>query len=168
MTLNFVVNWFSSCTFLYGWLCISFEWVFVMYKFVWKTLHYLVYGMSSCIFLYEWLCMSFWINFLMYICLYVWLSMIFLRSFLHAHFCKNAYHFMMEGFSSWTFLYEWLPFLFDWFSSCTFLYECLPFPFEWIIVMHISVRMTFISFWMDCRHSHFCRNDYHFFLNGLS
>ena len=54
------------------------------------------------------------------------------------------------------------------FSSCTFLYEWLPFLFEWVFVMHISVRMTTISFWMDFRHAHFCKNDYHFFLNGFS
>ena len=52
--------------------------------------------------------------------------------------------------------------------SCTFLYEWLLFLFEWSFVMHISVRMTTISFWMDFRHTRFCANDYHFFLNGFS
>ena len=52
-------------------------------------------------------------------------------------------------------------------SSCTFV-EWLPFLFEWIFIIHISVRMTTISFWMDFRHAHFCTNDYHLFLNGLS
>ena len=64
------------------------------------------------------------------------------------HFCTNDYHFFLTGLSSFAFLYEWLPFL-----------------FEWIVVIYISVRMTTISFWMDCRHLHFCTKDYHFFLN---
>ena len=53
-------------------------------------------------------------------------------------------------------------------SSFKFLYEWLPFLFEWIVVMHISVRMTTISFWLDFRHAHFCTNDYHFVLYGFS
>ena len=75
----------------------------------------------------------------------------FWMGFRHAHFCTNDYHFLFNGLSSFTFLYEWLPFL-----------------FEWIFVMHISLRITTIYFWMECRHSHFCTNDYDFFLNGLS
>ena len=105
--------------------------------------------------------------------------------------------------SSCTFMSEWLPFLFEWIfvmhisvrmttiyfwmdcrhyifvrmttisfltglSSCIFLYEWLPSLFEWIIVMHIPVRMTTISFWMDFRHAHFCTNYYHFVIYGFS
>ena len=95
-------------------------------------------------------------------------------------------HFFVNGFSSCTCLYKWLsislwiciyhvlvctndyPFPLNRFSSCTFLYEWLPIIFEWIFVMHVSVRMTTISFWMDCRHARFCAHDYHLFLNGLS
>ena len=55
----------------------------------------------------------------------------------HTHFCTNDCHFFLNGLSSCTFLYEWLPFL-----------------FEWIFVMHVSVQMTTISFWMDFRHAH--------------
>ena len=76
--------------------------------------------------------------------LYEWLSISFCMGFRHAHFCTNDY-----------------PFLLNEFSSCTFLYEWLPFLFEWVFVMHISVRMTTISFWMGFRHTHFCTNDYH-------
>ena len=54
----------------------------------------------------------------------------------HEHLCTNDYHFFL-----------------NWLSSCTFLYEWLPFLFEWIVVMHISVRMTTISFWIDFRHA---------------
>ena len=69
----------------------------------------------------------------------------------HSHFCTDDYHFFLNGFSSCTILYDWLPFI-----------------FEWIVVMHISVRMTTISFWMDFRYAHFCTNCYHFVLYGFS
>ena len=114
MTIHFLVNGFSSCTFLYEWLSISFEWVFVMHISVQITT------------------ISFWMD------------------FRHSHLCTNDYHFFLNGLSSCTFLYKWLPFI-----------------FEWIVVMHISVRMTTISFWMDCRHAHFCMNDYHFVVYGF-
>ena len=147
---HFFLNGFSSSTFLYEWLPFLYEWVFVMHISVRMTT------------------ISFWMG------------------FRHAHFCTNDYHFFLNGLSSFTFLYEWLPFLFgmdcrhlhsctndyhfflNGFSSFTFLYELLPFLFEWIVVMHVSVRMTTISFWMGFRHADFCTNDYHFFLNGFS
>ena len=66
------------------------------------------------------------------------------------HFCTDDYILILRGF-----------------SSCTFLYGWLPSHFEWIFVIYISVRMTTISFWMDCRHVHFCTNDYHFFLERI-
>ena len=68
----------------------------------------------------------------------------------HVHFCTDDYILILNGF-----------------SSCIFLYGWLPSHFERIVVMYISLRMTTISFWKDCRHLHFCTNDYHFFLNGL-
>ena len=114
MTIPLLLYGFSSCTCLYEWLSISFEWVFVMYIFVRMTT------------------ISFWMD-----CR-------------HAHFCTNDYHFFLNGMSLFTYLYEWLPFL-----------------FEWIVVIYISVRMTNISFWMDCRHAHFCTNDYHFVVYGF-
>ena len=126
------------------------------------------YGFSSCTCFYEWLSISLWMG------------------FCHAHFCTNYYPFLLNGFSSCTFLYQWLsisfymgfchahfctndcPFILNGLSSWTFMYEWLPFLFELIVAMQISVRMTTISFWMDCRRAHFCTNDYHLFLNGLS
>ena len=75
----------------------------------------------------------------------------FWMDFRHVHFCTYDYHFFLSGLSSFTFLYGWLLS-----------------HLEWIVVMHISVRMTTISFRMDCRHARFCANDYHFFSNGLS
>ena len=82
----------------------------------------------------------------------VWMTTIsFSKDSRHAHFCTNDCHFFLNGL-----------------SSCTLLYEWLPSHFEWIVFMHISVRMTIISFWMDFRHARFCANDYHFFLNGFS
>ena len=170
---------FSSCTCLYEWLSISFEWVFVTYMFVRMTIHFLVYGSSSCTFLYEGLSISFQRAFVMYMyvrmtihffwmgfrhldvrtndytfpCVWVFVMHISVRmtihffwmGFLNLHVCTNDYHFFLNGLSSFTFLYEWLPSL-----------------FEWIIVMHIPVRMTTISFWMDFRHAHFCTKDYQF------
>ena len=111
----FLFNGFSSCTCLYEWLSISFEWIVVMHIYIRMTT--ISFWMDSC----------------------------------HVHYCMNDYHLFLKGFSSFTFLYKWLPFL-----------------FEWIVVMHISVRMTTISFWMDSRHIHFCTNDYHFVLYGFS
>ena len=75
----------------------------------------------------------------------------FWKDFRHLYFCKNDYHLFLNGLSSFTFLYELLPFL-----------------FESIVVNYISVQMTTISFWMDCRELHFCMNDYHFFLKRFS
>ena len=87
----------------------------------------------------------------------------------------------MNGFSSCTFLYEWLSLFFEYgFSSYTFLFEWLSvffciwmyvmhisvrmtsiFFWIWIYVMHIYVRMTSILFWVFC-HVHLCTNDYLF------
>ena len=86
----------------------------------------------------------------------------FWMGFRHAHFCKNdcsflcirvfvmhisvrmTINFIVYGFSSWIFLYEWLSILcVNGFSSSTFLYEWLS-----------------ISLWMDFRHSNFCTNDF--------
>ena len=126
------------------------------------------YGFLSCTSLYEWLSIS--------LCM----------GFRHAYFCTNDYPFLLNRFSSCLFLYEWLSisfwmgfrhahfctndyhFFFNGFSSCTFLYEWLRFLFQLILVMHISVRMTTISFWMGFRHAHFCPNDYHLILNWFS
>ena len=74
----------------------------------------------------------------------------FWMDFRHVHFCTNDYHFFLSGLPSFTFLYGWLRS-----------------HFGWIVVAHISVRMTTISFRMDCRHLHFCTDDYHLILNGL-
>ena len=136
---------FLSCTFLYEWLSI-FLWFFVMHIFVRMTIHFLVYGFLSCTFLYEWLSISFEWFFVMHISVRM-TAISFWMGFCYAHFCTNDYHLFLNGFSSCTFLYEWLPFL-----------------FEWVFLMHISVRMTIIYFWMVFRHTHFCMNDYHFFV----
>ena len=156
------MNRILSFTFLYGWLYSHFEWIFVMYISVRMTT------------------ISFWMD------------------FRHVHFCTDDYLLILNGFSSYTFLYGWLPSHFEWIFviyisvrmttisywmdfrhlhfctddyhlilngllSCTFLYEWLPFLFEKIVVMHVSVRMTTISFRMDFRHACFYTNDYHFF-----
>ena len=104
----------------------------------------------------------------------------------HLHLCMNDYHFFLKGLSSFTFLY-WMTTITFWvdcchahfctddyhiflngFSSFTSPYEWLPFLFERIVVIHISVRITTISFWVDCCHTHFCTDDYHLFLNWFS
>ena len=154
---------FLSCTCLHEWLSI-FLWVFVMYMFVRMTIHIIMsfchvhvctndypysYGFSSCTCLYEWL--PFLIKWIVVIYISVQMTTIsFSMDCRHLHFCKNDYHFFLNGLASFTFLYEWLPFL-----------------FEWIVVIYISVRMTTIYFWMDCRHLHFCLNDYHFVVYGF-
>ena len=128
----FLLNGFSSCT------CCTND-LFIIFN-----------GMSSFTFLYGWLYSHFEGIFVMYISVRM-TTFSFWMDFRHIHFCTNDYLLILNGFSSYTFLYEWLPFL-----------------FEWVFVMYISVRMTTISFWMDCFHVHFCTNDYHFFLKGLS
>ena len=143
-----------------------------------------LYGFSSCTCLYEWVSIFLWV-FVLYMFVRMTIYII-LMGFRHVHVCTNDYPFPLNGFSSFTCLYEWLsnslcigfhdahfstndyPILLNGFSSCTCLYEWLSNSFEWVFVMNISVRMTTISFWMDCRHLHFCTNDNHFFLNGLS
>ena len=93
-------------------------WVFVMYISVRLSIHILI-GFVMYIFV-RMTTFSFWVD------------------FRHVHFCTDDYLLILNGFTSCTFLYEWLPFL-----------------FEWIVVIYISVRMTTISFWMDCCHFHF-------------
>ena len=164
--------------------------------------HFFLKGLSSFIFLYEWLPFLFKMIVVMHISVRT-TTISFWFDSRHLHLCMNDYHFFLNGLSSFTFLYEWLPFLFDWIvvmhisvwmttisfwmdsrhlhlcmneylffliglSSFTFLYEWLPFLFDWIVVMHFSVLMTTISFWMDFRHAHFCTNDFHFVLYGFS
>ena len=94
MTIDFIVNGFSSCTFLYEWQSIFisvfamhisvrmtfniiFEDVFVMHICVRMTIHFLVHGFSSFKFLYEWLSIFFWV----------------LR---HVHLCTNDYLFQIS------------------------------------------------------------------------
>ena len=90
------------------------------------TIHFFLNGVLSCTFIYEWLPFLFLMGFShAHFCtndyhFFFWIG------FRHAHFCTNNYHFFLNGFSSCTFLYEWLPFL------------CIR-----VFVMHISVRMTF-------------------------
>ena len=116
----FLLKWFSSCTFLYKWLSISFEWVFVMYMFVRMTIHFFWMGfrhVHGCTndypFLFEWVfvmhisvrmtIISCW----MY-CRHLHFCMndyhFFLMDCRHLHFCTNDYHFFVNGLSSFTFL----------------------------------------------------------------
>ena len=136
-------------------------WVFVMHIFVRMTIHILIgfCRVHVCTNYYPFPCV--WV-FVMHISVRM-TTISFCMGFRYAHLCKNDYHLFLNGFSSCTFLYKWLPFLFEWvfvmhisvrrntifflngFSSCTFLFEWLPFLFEWVFVMYISVRMTTIS-----------------------
>ena len=100
--------------------------------------------------MYGWLHSHFEWIFVMYISVRM-TTISFWMNFRHIHFCTNDCHFFLSGLLSCTFLYEWLP---------TF--------FEWILVIYISVRMTTISFLVDCCHAHFCTDDYHLFLNWFS
>ena len=91
----------------------------------------------------------------------VHIKICFCMGFRHAHICMNDYPYSY-GFRHVHVFTNDYPFLLNGFSSYTFLYEWLPFLFELIVVMHTSVQMTTISFWMDFRHAHVCKNDYHF------
>ena len=133
---------FSSCTCLYEWLSI-FLWVFVMYMFLRMTIHIILMGFPHvhvCTNDYPFPCV--WV-FVMHISVGMTIHF-FWMSFRHAHFCTNDYpflcvwvfvmhisvgmtiHFFMYGFSSWTFLYEWL---------------CISFGF---FFMYIFLRMTIL------------------------
>ena len=129
--------------------------------------HLFLSGLSSFTFLYGWLPPHFeWI-----VVIYISARMTtisFWTVWCHAHFCTNDYHLFLNRFSSFTSLVWMTTIFFKGLSSFTFLYEWLPFLFERIVVMHISVRRTTISFWIDFRHAHFCTNDYHFILYGFS
>ena len=121
------------CTNDYPHYCV---WVFVMHISVQMTIHSFLNGFSSCTRLYEWLPFLCVLVFIMHISVRMTIHFFWI-GFRHGHVCTNDYHFFLNGLSSFTFLYEWLQFL-----------------FEWIVVIYISVRMTTISFWMDCRHLH--------------
>ena len=121
-------------TFLYGWLYSHFEWIFVLYISVrmttfsfWMDFRHIHFCTDDYPFLLN--------GFSSCTCLYEWLSISLWMGFRHVYFCTDDYQVILNGLLSWTFLYEWLPS-----------------HFEWIVVMHISVRMTTISFWIDCRH----------------
>ena len=86
------------------------------------------HGFSSCTSLYKWLSISLCMGFVMHSSVRMTIHF-FWMDFLHVHFCTNDYHFFLNGF-----------------SSCTFLYGWLPSNFEWIFVIYISVRMTTFSF----------------------
>ena len=84
----------------------------------------------------------------------------FWMGFLNLHVCTNDYHFFLNGLSSFTFLYKWLPFLFElvfvmhilckWLSifflngssSCTFLYEWIP------SLLNGLLSCTFLNEWL--------------------
>ena len=111
--------------------------------------HFFLNGLSSCTILYELLSFLFEWVFVMHI--YVRMTVIyFWMDFRHTHFCTNDYKFFCIDCRHANFCTNDYHFFFIGFSSCTFLYEFLPFLFEWIVVMHISVRMTTISFSNGC------------------
>ena len=122
---------------------IHFFWIgFRHVHFVRITIHFIWMGFCHvhvCTNDYPYYCIS---VFVMYISVQMTIHFFWI-GFRHAQFCTDDY-----------------PFLLNWFSSCTFLYGCLPSHFEWIFVMHISVWMTTFSFWIDFRHIHFCTDDY--------
>ena len=139
---------FLLCTTLYKWLSIFF-WIFVMHISVRITIHVLLdfrhahdctndYPYCSCV------------GFLVHIS--VRMHILSLMGFRHAHLCTNDYPYSFcMGFRHAHF--------------CTNDY---PFLFEWVSVMHISVRITTISFEWVFVNAHFCTNDYHFFFKRFS
>ena len=184
MTIYFFLIGFRHahvCTNDYQFPCVL---VFVMHISVRMTIHFFWMGFShahfctndypflfnrfsSCICLYEWLSIPFEWVFVMHISVRM-TKISFWMDCLHLHFCTNDYHFFSIYCRRLHFCTNDYHFFLYGFLSCTFLYEWLPFLFEWIVVIYISVRLTTISFWMECRHFYFCKNDYHFFLNVIS
>ena len=109
-----------------------------------------------------------WMSVLTYVFVWVFVMHIFVRitihilmGFRHVHLCTNDYpYYSCMGFCHVHLCTNDYPYSYG-FSSCTSLYEWLFIFFCMCFVMHISVRMTTISFWMGFRHTHFCTNDYH-------
>ena len=87
--------------------------------------------------------------------------------FRHAHLCTNDYPYSY-GYSSCTFLYEWLSIFISVFVIHISVRMTIQIIFEWVFVMHIHVLMTTIYFWIGFCHAHFCTNGHHFFLYGFS
>ena len=119
-----------------------FVWVFVMYMFVRMTIHISMRFRHVHVCTNDYPYYYVWV-FVMHISVQMTIyPLLFVMGFRPVHVCTNDYPFLLNGF-----------------SSCTFLYGWLHYHFEWVFVMYISVRMTTISFWMDCRHARFCAND---------
>ena len=85
----------------------------------------------------------------------------------HLHFCTNDNHFFLNGFSSCTFLYKWLPFRCIWFFvmhilckwlsiffvygflSCTFLCERLSIFFWFFHACNALQRVNSMVQWQN-------------------
>ena len=140
---HFFLTGLSSYTFLYEWLPSVFEWIFVMHiSLRMTTFSFWIDCLRANFFTNEY---SFLFEWLVVIHISVRMTTIsFLMDCRHTHFCTNDYHFFFTQLSSCTFLYGWLPSL-----------------FELIFVMHISVQMTTISLYMDCRHAYSVQMTFH-------
>ena len=123
--------------------------------------HFFLNGFLWCKFLYKLLSISSWMDFChAYFCtndypfIFEWIVVMhisirmttisFWVDFRHANFCTNDYHFFFNGFSSCTFLSEWLPFSFIWvFINAHSVQMTFHILRIWIFVMHIPVQKTF-------------------------
>ena len=157
MTINILMGFrhVHVCTNDYPFPC---AWVFVMHISVQMTIHLFWIGFrhahfctNDYHFFFEWIVV-------MHISVQM-TTISFWRDCRHAHFCTNDYHIFLNGFSSWTFLYEWLPFrcilvlvmhiLCKWlsiffvygFSPCTFLCEWLSI-FFWVFHVCNSLQVS--------------------------
>ena len=152
---KFFLKWLSSFTFLYEWLPFLFEWIVVIYISVrmtinsfWMDCRRLHFCTNDYDFFFEWIVVIY---------ISVWMTTISLwMGFRHVYFCTNDYPFLLNGLRHARFCASGYHFFLNWFSSYTFLCEWLPFLFEWIFVMHVSVRMTTVSLYMDFRNARFC------------
>ena len=108
MTIHFILNGFSSWTFMYEWLSIFFLNGFMSFKFLYEWLsislcmglchaHFFIndypysYGFSSWPILYKWLSIFFLNGFMTFTFLYEWLSISLCMVLPHAHFYTNDY-----------------------------------------------------------------------------
>ena len=137
-----LLNGFSSCTWFYEWLFISFWMGFRHAYFCTNDYPFLLNGFSSCTCFYEWLSNSCEWVFVMYMFLRMTINFIWM-GFRHVHFCTDDYVLILNRFLSYPFLYKWLPPILNWFSSYTCLYEWLSI-FLYIDFCHAySLQMTF-------------------------
>ena len=88
--------------------------------------------------------------------------------FRHAHFCTNDYHFFWMDCRHARFCANDYHFFLNGFSSCTFLYEWLTTRFIWGFVMYILCNDFPYSLYKGFRHAFSVQMTLHILVYGFS